>query len=298
MKRIIPHFWFKKEALEATEFYCQVFPNSKLEHKLLLPNTPSGDCDLVSFQIFGTTFMAISAGPLFKPNYSISFSVFAHPNSISNPEEWIESTWKKLSEGGKILMPLDSYPFCKKYGWLSDRFNVSWQLILQEETEAPKPFLATSLFFVKENFTKGKQAVEFYTQLFSKLTQTQVFTISFHPESEAFPPETVAYAEFKIGNNLFTLTESPYEKEVQFTEGVSLLVECETQEEIDYLWNSLSHVKEAEECGWLKDKYGVSWQITTPIIQDLLIDETKKDKALEKILKMKKIEIQPLLDLK
>lgn len=74
-KKITSHFWFDKEAVEAAEFYVSVFPNSKVNFKTQIRDTPSGDCDIVGFQIMGYAFLAISAGPLFKINPSISFHV-------------------------------------------------------------------------------------------------------------------------------------------------------------------------------------------------------------------------------
>ena len=73
--KIVPHLWFDKEAREAAQFYCSVFPNSKVEHVTTLKDTPSGDCDVVYFTLAGQPFMAISAGPLFRFNESISFMI-------------------------------------------------------------------------------------------------------------------------------------------------------------------------------------------------------------------------------
>ena len=75
MQKIVPHLWFDKEAVEAAEFYTSVFDNSKITYKSRIYDTPSGDCDIVGFQVMGYDFMAISAGPLFKINPSISFHV-------------------------------------------------------------------------------------------------------------------------------------------------------------------------------------------------------------------------------
>ena len=73
MQNITPHLWFDKEAKEAAAFYVSLFPNSKTRNITTLHNTPSGDCDIVSFELSGQPFMAISAGPLFKFNPSVSF---------------------------------------------------------------------------------------------------------------------------------------------------------------------------------------------------------------------------------
>ncbi len=74
MQKIIPHLWFDKEAKKAAEFYCSIFPNSKITNSIMLQDTPSGDSEVLSFNLDGYEFMAISAGPFFKINPSISYA--------------------------------------------------------------------------------------------------------------------------------------------------------------------------------------------------------------------------------
>ena len=113
MKRITPHLWFDKEAREAAGFYCSVFPNSKITNVRTIRDTPSGDCDVVSFELSGQPFMAISAGPLFKFNESISFMV-----SCDTQEE-IDRYWTQLS----------AVPAAEQCGWLKDKYGLSWQIV-------------------------------------------------------------------------------------------------------------------------------------------------------------------------
>ena len=75
VQKITPHLWFDKEARQAAEFYTSIFPDSRIKDVTTLHDTPSGDCDIVSFELLGQPFMAISAGPLFKFNESVSFMV-------------------------------------------------------------------------------------------------------------------------------------------------------------------------------------------------------------------------------
>src|SRR5688572_9000235 len=93
-QKIVPHLWYDKEAKEAAEFYASVFPDSRVTNVTTLhdtPSGPSGDTDIVSFELFGQPFMAISAGPLFKFNESISFMVYCET------QDEIDSYWEKLS---------------------------------------------------------------------------------------------------------------------------------------------------------------------------------------------------------
>jgi len=113
VKPITPHLWFDKEAKEAAQFYCSVFPNSKITSVRTLRNTPSGDCDIVAFELNGQPFMAISAGPLFKFNESISFMV-----SCETQAE-IDRYWETLS----------AVPAAEQCGWLKDKYGLSWQIV-------------------------------------------------------------------------------------------------------------------------------------------------------------------------
>jgi predicted 3-demethylubiquinone-9 3-methyltransferase (glyoxalase superfamily) len=123
MPNITPHFWFDKEAKEAAEFYTSLLPDSRVTNIITLHDTPSGDCDLVSFVLANQPFMAISAGPLFKFNPSASFQV-----KLKTKEE-VDAIWEQLSFGGNVLMPLDAYPFSERYGWVEDKYGLSWQVI-------------------------------------------------------------------------------------------------------------------------------------------------------------------------
>lgn len=109
---ITPHLWFDKEAKQAAEFYCSVFPNSRITNITVLRDTPSGDCDVVAFELNGQPFNAISAGPLFKFNESVSFMVRC------DTQEEIDYYWGKLSSDPKF----------EQCGWLKDKFGLSWQV--------------------------------------------------------------------------------------------------------------------------------------------------------------------------
>src|SRR5687768_7322595 len=99
MQKITPHLWFDKEAKEAAEFYVSVFgKDSKVNSVTTLSGTPGGDTDVVSFELWGYTFMSISAGPLFKFNPSISFMVNFDPSQDVEAKTRIDEMWAKLSE--------------------------------------------------------------------------------------------------------------------------------------------------------------------------------------------------------
>ena len=298
MQKIIPHLWFDKEAREAADFYASVFPESEVVHTTVLHDTPSGDCDVVTFKVWNLTFMAISAGPLFKINPSISFIVNFDPllfSSSPDPEkaarEKLDLVWNELATGGTALMPLQEYPFSKRYGWIQDKYGVSWQLMLTNPEGERRPPIVPSLMFVKDNYGKCEEAINFYMSLFkdSKLGGMHRYPAGMSPDEEG----KIMFADFMLADTWFAAMESAHQHNFNFNEAVSLLVNCDNQAEIDYYWQKLSAVPESEQCGWLKDKYGLIWQITASEMQDMLTNGTQDqiDRVTQAFLPMKKINI-------
>ncbi|TMV48619.1 VOC family protein [Paenibacillus mesophilus] len=294
MNVITPHLWFDKEAIEAAEFYCSVFPDSKITSTTTLHNTPSGDCDLISFNVWGLPFMAISAGPFFKCNPSISFMANFDPSRDMDAEEKIDEVWSKLSEGGIVLMPLDKYPFSERYGWVQDKYGVSWQLILTNPDGEPRPTIVPSLMFVGDNCGKAEEAREFYLSIFRNAKPGSIFRYGRgqEPDKEG----TVMFTDFMLENTWFAAMDSALEHPFNFNEAISIMVCCETQDEIDYYWEKLSAVPQAEQCGWLKDKFGVSWQISPVALNEMMAEGTPEqlDRLTQSFLKMKKFNLAEL----
>lgn len=204
MQKIIPHLWFDKEAKEAATFYTSVFPESKITSTTLLQNTPSGDCDIVSFEIWNKQFMAISAGPLFAFNPSTSFIVNFDPLLFggATPEagkaalEAINYAWEQLSQGGKILMPIDAYPFSKRYGWLQDKYGVSWQLMLTDPEGEQRPAIIPSLLFTDSKCGQAEEALRYYQSIFRNTQPGSIFPYpaGMEPDKEG----TVMYGDVKL----------------------------------------------------------------------------------------------------
>ncbi len=294
MQIITPHLWFDKEAKEAAEFYTSVFPESKITNITTLHDTPTGDCDVVSFELSGQPFMAMSAGPLFKFNPSISFIVNFDPSRDDGARENLDAMWEKLSEGGAPLMPLDRYPFSEHYGWIQDKYGLSWQLILTDPEGEPRPFITPSLMFVGAVCGKAEEAVNFYLSVFENSEQGSLirYPKGMEPDKEG----TIMFADFMLENTWLAAMDSAREHSFNFNEAISLIVGCDTQEEIDYYWEKLSAVPEAEQCGWLKDKFGLSWQIVPTIVDEMMTekDPEKMARITEAFLKMKKFDIAEL----
>jgi predicted 3-demethylubiquinone-9 3-methyltransferase (glyoxalase superfamily) len=294
MKNLIPHLWFNTEAKEASEFYVSLFPNSKITSHATLHNTPSGDCDIMSFDLAGQPFMAISAGPLFKFNPSISFFVNFDPSTNKKAKEDLGTLWKKLSDGGKALMVLDSYPFSEYYGWVQDKYGVSWQLILSKPEGEPRPFIVPSLMYTGSVAGKAEEATDFYLSVFSPKGDSRRGTLAKYPEGP--DKGTVMYTDFMLSSQWLAAMDSAHMHQFVFNEAISLVVPCETQEEIDYYWEKLSADPKAEQCGWCKDKYGVSWQIWPTIAGEMMKSGTTEqiDRVTQAFLPMKKFDIEEL----
>ncbi len=296
MKKITPHLWFDKEAREAAEFYVSLLPGSKLNKVTTLSGTPSGDCDLVSFELAGSPFMAISAGPLFKFNPSVSFPVKC------DTKEEVDRIWEHLVQGAKVLMPLGTYPFSERYGWLADKYGLSWQLMYTGGNSAGQR-VTPVLMFVGNVCGKAEEAINFYLSVFqngpdqTRAADTKAEILARYGNSGGPDKEgTVQYAHFWLGGQEFGAMDSALEHNFAFNEAISFLVPCETQEEIDYFWGRLSADPKAEQCGWLKDKYGLSWQIAPTVMQELLgsSDKARLGRVTQAFLKMKKFDIAAL----
>ena len=139
---------------------------------------------------------------------------------------------------------------------------------------------------------KAEEAVRLYTSVFKN---SKIIELKYWPEGSPYPPNQVMNATFELeGQQFFAFDAGPMFK---FTEAISFFVNCETQEEIDHYWNSLTaDGGEESQCGWLKDKFGLSWQITPVALIKMLgdPDRAKAGRTMEAMMKMKKINIAEL----
>lgn len=287
MQKITPHLWFDTEAVEAADYYSSALPDSKVTNVTTIHDTPSGDTDIVSFALMGQSFMAISAGPLFRFTPAVSFLI-----SCTRKEE-VDTLWARLSEGGTALMPLASYPFSERYGWTKDRYGLSWQIMLVGEEQGGQRITPT-LMFVGKVCGKAEEAINLYTSVFPN---SEVGPILRYGKGEEPDEEgTIKYASFLLDGQEFAAMDSAREHNFGFNEAISFIVSCETQAEIDHYWDSLSAVPEAEQCGWLKDRYGLSWQVVPSAMDEMLRIGTKEQiaRVTEAFLRMKKFDLAEL----
>lgn len=290
MKNITPNLWFDTQAEEAANRYVSLFGNAKIgsvarygEAGAKVSGKPRGSVLTVEFELEGQEFVALNGGPEFAFSPAVSFTV-----NCRTPEEF-DRLWETLSSGGTILIERNAYPFSKQYGWLQDAFGVSWQLNRAERAQK----IAPSLLFVGEQHGKAEEAMRFYTSVFRN---SAILGIDRYGVGEEGTEGTVKHAAFTLGGQEFMAMDGGRDHRFTFTPAISFIVNCETQEEVDTFWRDLSDGGRTEPCGWLADRYGVSWQVVPAILGEMLsdTDSERTERVMEALLKMTKIDIRAL----
>ncbi len=301
MQKITPFLWFDDNAEEAVDFYVSIFKNSKSgsashydEASSQVSGRPKGSLMTMPFQLNGQDFVALNGGPIFKFNPSVSFFLNFDPSIEKNAWRDLDAMWENLSQGGTALMPLDKYPFSQRYGWIQDKYGISWQLILSNPDGDERPFIIPLLLFVGAVSGKAEEASNFYLSLFKNAKRGIIarYPQGMEPDKEG----TIMYTDFMMEKQWFAAMDSAHQHDFNFNEAISFMVNCENQNEVDYFWKNLSAVPESEQCGWLKDKYGLSWQIVPTELGGLMSnpDPVKSERVMKAMLQMKKIDIEGL----
>jgi predicted 3-demethylubiquinone-9 3-methyltransferase (glyoxalase superfamily) len=275
-QKIVPCIWFDGDADDAVAYYLTVFAGSKEHARSVYPSEGlaefqkgmAGKTLTIDFTIGDVRLTALNAGTEFEPNPMLSFILNFDPSVEPAAADRLDAVWQRLGDGGKVLMALDEYPFSKRYGWVQDKFGVSWQLILTNPEGEPRPFLIPSLMFANANVNRANEALDFYTSVFSG---SRLGNVATYPEDQDLVTAgSVMFGEFAVGHQWFAVMDSPIAHGFNFNEGISLQVECADQAEIDYFWDKLSTVPEAEVCGWCKDRFGVSWQVVPTDLDQIM----------------------------
>lgn len=274
---IYPCIWFDNNAAEAARFYCSVFKDSEIIDE---------NHFVVTFKSSGNKFICLNGGPQFSPNPSISFYV------VCETKDEVDDYWKKLTENGTEMMPLDSYPWSERYAWVQDQYGVTWQLSYGRLEDVGQKFTPT-LMFTESRAGKAEEAIDFYTSVFAP---SSVVGIARYEEGEGDKVGLVKHAQFKLGNSVIMAMDSSITHGFAFSEGISLVVECDTQDQIDHFWTKLSEGGWEDRCGWLKDRYGVSWQVIPTVLSQLVNGPERSQRVVEAFMKMKKFEIDKLLE--
>lgn len=296
-QKIISSLWFDSNCEEAMNFYVSLFPDSKITNIHYYPEDAkdphlrgmSGKVLHGEFVLAGHKFSALDGGPVFTFNPSKSFLFTCQAKEEQN------SLWQKLSAGGKVLMPLDKYPFSDYYGWVQDKYGLSWQLILNKPEGDWRPKIVPSIMFIHDNAGQAEAARDFYLSVFPD--SQAGMTAYYEPGTAPDEASRVAFLDFQLLGSWFAAMDAGRDiHDYELNEAISFTIDCEDQAEVDYYWNKLSAVPEAEQCGWLRDKYSVSWQVVPKRLGELMNnpDKARATRALDALMSMKKIDIAAL----
>lgn len=289
-QKITPCLWFDSEAEEATRFYTEVFSDAKIKKTVRYGEFIPGDSGKepgsvmsIQFEIQGQEFLALNGGPHFK--FTPAVSLFVNCGS----EAEVDHLHELLSAGGQDMMPLDKYPWSDRYAWIVDKFGLSWQINFKPMSQKVTP----CLMFTGDRVGKTEEAIKFYESLFEK--SSTEYVMHYGPDDND-EEGRVKHASFYLDEFHFYGMDSGGPHEFTFSPAVSFIVNCKDQSEIDHFWQGLVAEGEPVHCGWLTDKYGVSWQVVPTVVADFLgaEDTRKSDRVMEAMVAMQKLEIAPL----
>ncbi len=290
MAHLIPHLWFNRNAAEAAVFYTRLIPNSSFNAPETIHDTPSGDVEVSMVTLGGLGFQFLSAGTEFRFTPAISFRI----DCASAAE--VERIAGALLEGGSALMPLGAYPFSGRYAWVADRFGLNWQVMLTDvhpRINLAAPTVTPTLMFVGTNAGHAEAAIRHYAGLFPGATVGEVDRYQAGEAPDA--PGTVRQVGFQLAGVNFAAMDSAHEHGFTFSEAVSFLVITKDQAETDHYWDALTADPSAEACGWLKDRWGLSWQIVPEALGRLMSAGGEQTmRVTQAFLKMKRLVVADL----
>ncbi len=275
--KIYPCIWFDQNAKEAASFYTPLFPGSSID-----VDTPM----VVNFNLNGNKFMGLNGGPMFQINPSISIFVYTATIEETN------KLWSNLIEGGTAMMDINEYPWSKRYGWLKDKFGLTWQISVTTDVQTG-PSISPSMLFTGDSFGKAAEAINFYSSIFQNAKTVRLIP---YPEGDV-NANKVMCSEIELNQFPLILMDGPGGHDFHFNEAISYVITCENQSEIDYYWDHLTAEGGNESrCGWLADKFGVSWQIVPSILPSLMSSPERAGRVMAEVMKMNKLIIQTLID--
>lgn len=292
---IVPCLWFDDQGEQAAEFYTSLFPDSRIlsttrygKEGSEVHGRPEGSVMTADFRLAGQRFLALNAGPVFKFTPAASFFV------VCESEAEVDALWAALGEGGQTLMELGGYDWSEKYGWLSDRFGLSWQISLGRLDRVGQK-ITPMLMFTGAQCGRAEEAMTRYVAAFDGSAIDGVLR---YGPGNAAPEGSVQHAQFSLGEYKFMVMDSPLPHPFTFTEAISFQVLCDTQEEIDHFWERLGAGGDptAQQCGWLKDEFGVSWQVVPAALPRMLRDADRQTagRVTNAFMQMKKFDLAAL----
>ena len=289
---IVPCLWFDDQAEAGARFYTATFPGGRVTAVSRYPESfdnpgarPRGSVLTVEFEIAGRRFTALNGGPLFVINPTISFFVHVATADAAN------RLFAALADGGQILMPIDAYPWSERYGWVQDRFGVSWQVIAGHR--APEgAVIVPCLMFSGKQGGRAEEAMRAYAGAFPG---SRIADVSRYEAAEG-PEGWIKHGRFVLSGQDMIAMDSHIDHGVSFNEAVSMQVMCAGQAEVDHYWAMLSEGGAQGPCGWLKDRFGLSWQVVPGGIVEWMASEdtAARDRAFQTMMRMGKPDVAAL----
>ena len=276
-ENITPCLWYNGQAQEAAALYCSVFTDAKITAQSPI---------VTGINVSGHSITLLDGGPMYKPNPSISFFY------ICEKEDELNKIWDAFSKEGTVLMALDKYPWSEKYGWINDKFGISWQISLGKISDVGQKITPCFMFTGKQ-YGRPDEVIAHYSSIFRNVKVDGILRYGANelPDEEG----KIKHAQFALNDQKFMIMESAAPHNFGFTEGISLTIHCETQKEIDYYWEKLTESGAESMCGWLKDKFGVSWQIIPTVLNKIMNDPAKAGKAAQAFMSMRKLNIEQIV---
>lgn len=265
--------WFNQTAKEAREFYQSIFEDLEVK---------SENPMVSSVRMNGRDFLFLGGANQLTFNPSISFFL------IFQTHEALEKKWKDLSKDGKILMELNTYPWSSLYGWCEDKNGISWQLMIHHTL--PEKIIP-ALLFTQQNNGKAEEAIQYYT---SFIPNSQINLMDRYVDGSGDKAGNIQHAQFLLNGQYFIAFESSYMHQFIFNDAISFVITCQNQDEIDFYWNSfIRDGGSPSKCGWIKDPFGVSWQII-PENMGQLMRHVNNATFMKVFMTMEKIDINAL----
>lgn len=290
--RLVPCIWLDDQAEPAAAFYARTFPGGRVTAVSRYPEssiTPGGKLPgsvlTVEFEVAGQRFTALNGGPQFVLNPSLSFFV-----QVDTAGE-AERLYSKLIDGGEALMPLGVYPWSEQYGWVKDRFGVTWQVMAGRRPPGAAT-IVPCLMFAGAIHGRAEEAIRAYTGIFpdSSIGSLERYTAAEGPEG------TIKHGRFVLAGQELVAMDSHFDHGFTFSEALSFQVMCQDQRELDRYWSLLAEGGEHGPCGWLKDRFGLSWQVVPEALIGWLTSQDKaaRDRAFAAMLTMQKLDLAAL----
>ncbi|MBK8503595.1 MAG: VOC family protein [Saprospiraceae bacterium] len=275
--QIYPCLWFDQEASQAAEFYCQAFNAATILHRNKM---------VTKFEIEGQPFMALNGGPRFTKNPSISFFVMLESGEV------VDQIFQNLEKEGQVLMPLQAYPWSEKYGWCQDKYGVNWQVMITKDSSLPK--IIPAFMFTQDQAGMAEYAMNRYVSIFQ---DSGILDISRYGPNDQDTEGTINHGRFKINNQLFIAFDSSSSHAFKFNEAISMVIPCDTQDEIDHYWERLIADGGSESrCGWLKDPFGISWQVVPANMGQIMSNPDKAERVMKAVMTMRKLDLKSIID--